>query len=639
MNSFFDSIEDDEDDVASPILATAFDILPAVLVQAAVSPDQMALITGSGTFCLAVEVPSAEWVNPIMRYLISIGDWESRFSKSAPSRSKSQADDISSQSVVRNLAKGGRVLGVVANLDLLPPALRSSADLTLRLHTPSPAVIMKVIEAVAGPCPQDVPADLGAGLGFDQIVACLRAGSSSQDCIDRLTRIGKDRKTTDLMVSDVPELGQLHGYGEAMTWAAQLAEDLEAWRRGELAMADLQTAVILASASGLGKTTFIRSVARTTGLPLVATSVSQWFASSNGHLDGVIKQIDEVFAQARSLAPAILFLDECDALPSRIGLDSRNRDFWLPVVAHMLTTLDGAISGQTKDLIIVGATNHPETLDPALCRPGRLSRIIHIGLPDESALAGIIRQHLGPDLQGIDLSVAARLAHGCTGADVTGYVKLARAIARAAKRPMELDDLLDAIAPPEQRPPEHLHRIAVHEAGHALVAHALRLGQVRSISIVSRGIAGGFCHIENDGYAPTRAILEDYVVQVLGGRAAEEVILGEAGTGAGGHERSDLAAATRDLALLRLSLGLGDQLIYRGSREDVGRVLALDPAVSTAVEADLRRLYGRALEIVRNNREAVEAITEELLARRHVGGERFLEIVGSNSILGGQSNG
>lgn len=126
---------------------------------------------------------------------------------------------------------------------------------------------------------------------------------------------------------------------------------------------------------------------------------------------------------------------------------------------------------------------------------------------------------------------------------------------------------------------------------------------------------------------------------MLGGRAAEEVILGEAGTGAGGHESSDLAAATRDLALLRLGLGLGDHLIYRGGREDVGRVLSLDPAVSKAVEADLRRLYGRALEIVRDNRALAEAITEELLARRHVGGERFLEIVGGSTILGGQSNG
>jgi ATP-dependent Zn protease len=320
-------------------------------------------------------------------------------------------------------------------------------------------------------------------------------------------------------------------------------------------------------------------------------------------------------------------------------LDSRNRDYWLPVIAHMLTTLDGAISGQTKDLIIVAATNHPEALDPALCRPGRLSRVIHIGLPDEAALAGILRQHLGTDLAGIDLTVAARLAHGCTGADVTGYVKAARAAARAAKRAMGLGDLLDAIAPPDQRAPEHLHRIAVHEAGHAVVAHALQLGQVKSISIVSRGIVGGFCHVENDGYAPTRAILEAYVVQVLGGRAAEEVVLGEAGTGAGGHESSDLAAATRDVALLRLGLGLGDQLLYRGSGEDVGRVMALDPAVSSAVEADLRRLYSRALDIVRDHRPLVAAIADELLARRHVGGERFLEIVESGPGLGGRANG
>jgi len=308
------------------------------------------------------------------------------------------------------------------------------------------------------------------------------------------------------------------------------------------------------------------------------------------------------------------------------------------VIGHMLTTLDGAI-GQTKNLIIVAATNFPENLDPALCRPGRLNRKIYIGLPDEKALAGILRQHLGQDLADEDLSMAARLALGCTGADVTGYVKTARASARTAKRPMAMADLLDAIAPPEQRAPEHLRRIAIHEAGHAITAHVLKLGPIRSISIVSRGIAGGFCHVEGDAYAPTREILEAHVVQMLGGRAAEEAILGEAGTGSGGHESSDLASATRELGLLRLSLGLGDELIYRGGREEVPRVLALDPKLSKAVEADLRRLYSRALGIVRDNLPLVHAIYDELLATRHIGGDRFLAIVDGTPRVGGQANG
>lgn len=637
--NLFDPGEDDEDEIPSPLLATAYDILPAALLESAVTADQMSLICGEGTFCLAVEVPSGEWVKPMLRSITAMGDWEHRFSKAAPSRSKSATEDLESQAVVRHLAEGGRVLGVVASLDLLPPALRTSADLTIRLGPPSPALIQQVIEAIAGPCPGVVPSDLGAGLGFDQIVACLRAGSTAKACIERLTRIGTDRKSTDPMVNGAPELSELFGYGEAMTWALRLAEDLNEWRSGTLPMSDLESAVILCSAPGLGKTTFVKSVARTTGLPLVVTSVSDWFATSSGHLDGVIKRIDEAFAKARSLAPAILFFDEIDALPDRSRLDSRNRDYWLPVVAHMLTMLDGAVSGQTKDLIIVAATNFPEHLDPALCRPGRLSRKIHIGPPDEAALAGIIAQHLGGDLAGEDLSAAARLAYGCTGADVTGYVKTARASARTGKRPMVMADLLDAIAPPGHRSPEHLHRIAVHEAGHAVTAHVLNLGPIRSISIVSRGIAGGFCHVEHDGFAPTRAIMEDYVIQMLGGRAAEEAVLGEAGTGAGGHESSDLASATRELGLLRLSLGLGDELIYRGGREEVPRVLALDPKLSKLVEADLRRLYSRALGIVRDNLQLVHAISDELLATRHIGGDRFLAIVDGTARVGGQGHG
>src|SRR5690606_1407279 len=139
----------------------------------------------------------------------------------------------------------------------------------------------------------------------------------------------------------------------------------------------------------LFKTTFAKSLAKSTGLPLTATSVGEWFSNSAGHLDSVIKEVDRIFQSALSAAPSILFLDEIDAIPDRRTLDARGRDWWLPVVTHILTKLDGVTSGGVGNLIVMGATNHPERIDPALIRPGRLSKVIEIGLPSPDDLKGI----------------------------------------------------------------------------------------------------------------------------------------------------------------------------------------------------------------------------------------------------------
>ncbi len=629
--------EDEDDDVPAALMATAYEILPATLLKSIVTPNQMERIGDGGSLCLAIVVPTVEWIQPVLTAITSWGEFEYRVTRSAAPKSRATDDGVS-QHVTKVLARGGRVVGVAASLDHLPAALRTSADLTIVVPPPSGAVVKAVIDAVAGPCLTRIEDDVVGALGFEEIVTCLRAGSTAQECVDRLVRIGGTRNATDAMTADAPDLDQLHGYGDAMVWAKQLVADLAAWRAGSVQFSDLETSVLLVSEPGLGKTSFVRSLAKSTGLPLIATSVAQWFTGSSGYLDAVLKKVDEVFASARAVAPAILLLDEADILPDRARLDSKNRDYWTAVIGHVLTVLDGATTGLTKNLIIVAATNHADRLDPALLRPGRISKTIRIGRPDEAALAGILRQHLGDDLAGGDLSAAARLALGATGADITAYVKTARANARSAGRRMTMSDLLDAIAPRDDRDPDHLWRIALHEAGHAVTAHEMRLGPIRSISIVARGNAGGFCYVDHDGYAPTKPILEAHVVQMLGGRAAEEAVLGDAGTGSGGHGASDLASATRQLGLLHVALGLGDKLLYRGGEEDVPHVLALDPRLSAAIEADLQRLYARALAIVRDRMPMLEAIATELIEHRHIGEARFLAIVDAHKV-GGQRNG
>ncbi|MGH6979208.1 MAG: AAA family ATPase, partial [Brevundimonas sp.] len=143
----------------------------------------------------------------------------------------------------------------------------------------------------------------------------IRKGSKPSECVDRLVAAGKARHNGDGDLSDVPELDDLHGYGEAMEWARRLVADLDAWRRGDLEFSAIDRTAILASEPGLGKTTFVRSLAKTARVPLVATSVSSWFLNSTGHLDGVIKQIDQVFLSAAAQSPCIVLLDECEAVP------------------------------------------------------------------------------------------------------------------------------------------------------------------------------------------------------------------------------------------------------------------------------------------------------------------------------------
>lgn len=602
--------------------------LPRALLLSELGSDGVNFIASRKGFCLVVEAPSPDWVAPVYKLITELGGWNYHVSKSQLTRNSKSQDDATKDQVVRALGVGGRIFGVSqAPKQMLPDAMVNAADMTVKLPLPSSKVIAATIKAVTGRVARGIPPDLGAGLTFDEIAACIRQKSTPKECVDRLERAAKTKRRVEVMGVEVPEIKDLHGYGEAKTWALNLIDDMQAWRRGEIELADIDRNVVLASPPGLGKTSFVRSLARSTGLPLIATSVGAWFANSPGFLDSVIKQIDEVFASARAVGPAILFLDEIDGIPNRATISPRNSDWWLPVIGHMLTLLDGATSASTSNLIVIGATNHPEKLDAALTRPGRLNRFIHIERPDEKALEGIFRQHLGADLAETDLGEVAKLAVGFSGSQVVEWVKAARRSARTAKRPMILADVIDAVAPPDQRPHELLLRVAIHEAGHAVVAHAAKVGDVRAISIVAQGANGGITRIDHDRWATTRDGLERYVLHMLGGRAAEEVILGDVGAGSGGAETSDLSTATRTLGLIHMGIGMGDTLIYRGDYEEVPRLLSINPPVAMKVEADMRRLYSQARDICQRELALIEAVAAELIKCRHVDGKRFLEIV------------
>lgn len=190
---------------------------------------------------------------------------------------------------------------------------------------------------------------------------------------------------------------RLTGYGAARQWALDLKTDLQAFNNDEVKWSDLSSRLLLSGPPGTGKTTFARALCNTLELPLIATSVARWLETS--HLGDVLAAIGATFDHVSQVAPCILFIDEIDNIGSRGGGDRQYDDYWSTLVNRLLELLDGA--SKTEGVIIVGATNRPEKIDPALLRSGRLEKHIIIPPPDTEALIGIIAHHLGADLDAV----------------------------------------------------------------------------------------------------------------------------------------------------------------------------------------------------------------------------------------------
>ncbi|MGQ3076582.1 MULTISPECIES: AAA family ATPase [Rhizobium/Agrobacterium group] len=189
----------------------------------------------------------------------------------------------------------------------------------------------------------------------------------------------------------------LSGYGAARNWAFDLKADLALWRQGNLRWDEMSTRLLLSGPPGTGKTMFARALCNTLQVPLLATSVADWLEP--GFLGDVLQRMSGAFAFAAEKAPSILFIDEIDNIGSR-QTSAANRshdDYWTSMINRMLELLDGA--SRLEGVIVIGATNLPERIDPALLRSGRLETHIPIPMPDTNALVGILATHLGSDLE------------------------------------------------------------------------------------------------------------------------------------------------------------------------------------------------------------------------------------------------
>ncbi|MGW9820275.1 cell division protease FtsH [Methylorubrum extorquens] len=581
----------------------------------------------SAGLALVVEVPSPDWVTQVETALHDLCEWSCIYARTGASRTldkPSEGNDKAS----RLLGEGARVAGVSqAPTRYLPSTLVAAADLYVRLGPPSNRVLAATIRAATGKRPRRLPPALAGALDFDTLAACIRVGSTPRAVVARIRAADAALDGTDVLGNDVPPLEQLHGYGQAMAWAQALVRDVGAWRENKLAWEDVPRACMLQSEPGLGKTTLVRAIAKAARLPLVSTSVSEWFHGSDGYLGGVLRAAEQSFQRAYAKGPAILFIDETDAIPNRATLDNRAKEWWTPVVDFMLTALETSSSPYASKIIVIGATNHVDGLDAALIRPGRLHPVIRIERPTAVDLVGIFREKLGPDLAEHDLIGVAHLAVGASGADVAAWVKGARSRARAEARRMILLDLVQEVAPPDDRMPEEVLVCARHEAAHACAVQLLGAGEVCSVTIaMGRDSAGKTRASLHPRAIMTRAQSEALTIVALAGRAMD-ALCGAPNSGAGGSYGSDLSRATTQVAVLHGVYGLGETLIHRGSTEEIARALREDPALRRVVEQDLQRLYARACAFVREHRTLIEAVADRLVEQRVLSGEEVSRLI------------
>ena len=589
-------------------------------------------LKGKSPLALIVVVPGPSWIEPVRTLFLRRFDahWQTALETETKTTPKHKAEQ--NTEVAAYLTRGLPVIGVAVDYNALPSALIAAADLTIRIDTPRGVTIGRAIRMFTGqPALAEIDDEIAVGLEFHDLVAAFRANSSPTEIVERLRKASPTVRRAGT-TERLPKLEDAIEYGTARIWGMALACDIADYRAGRLDWQEADRGAVLFSEPGLGKSMFARILAQACGVPLVAFSVADLFANTAGYLDSVIKASRAMFERAAALAPCILFLDEIDALPNRATMSPRGADWWTPVVTDFLLSLDNAVAGKRAGIVVIGATNNISGVDAALLRPGRLERAIEIVRPDHTGAANILRHHLNGELPDADLADIAHLMDGSTGAEIMMTVRGARRIARYAGRKLERDDLLQSIAPVEAIAPDALNRVCIHEAAHAVASLAVPSGILKRCIIGTTAASAGRTLIRMDkDDLLTRDSVERRAVVLLCGRAAERLLIGNVGLGAGGDDESDLAQVTQFVATLHASSGLGDTLTYITSFKEALAAVRDDHELRSKVEQHLRALQGQAEEIVQRHRDAIVAVADRLRTHRQLSGDEVRRIFDATS--------
>lgn len=396
--------------------------------------------------------------------------------------------------------------------------------------------------------------------------------------------------------------------------------------------------VLLCGNPGTGKTLIAKAIAGEAKVPFISMSGSEFIEMFAGL---GASRVRKLFEKAKKVAPCIVFIDEIDAIGSRrssgSGAESENNQ----TLNQLLVEMDGFDTEET--IIVLAATNRPEMLDKALLRPGRFDRQITIALPDMKGREEILKIHAKGKkfAEEVNLKDIAGDTAGFTGAELANILNEAAIIATIKKHEaITQDDVEDAV----KKVTVGLERqsrvisdkdkklTAYHEAGHAIVSSTLETQKdIKEVSIIPRGIAGGYTMYKTneDKYYISKTEMQEKLIALLGGRAAEKVALSDISTGAS----NDIEVATGIAKDMITKYGMSDNLgpISVDTEKDPYQLQLFGEKFSDAIGAEMKIIldnsYAKAQEILRNNMDKLDKVAEALIEKEVISSEEFEELI------------
>ncbi|CAG7844311.1 ATP-dependent zinc metalloprotease FtsH [Pseudoclavibacter triregionum] len=460
-----------------------------------------------------------------------------------------------------------------------------------------------------------------------------------------IMQFGKSR--AKLISKEAPQVtfADVAGADEALEELQEIKEFLKEPAKFQALGARIPKGVLLYGPPGTGKTLLARAVAGEAGVPFYSISGSDFVEMFVGV---GASRVRDLFEQAKSNAPAIIFVDEIDAVGRHrgVGIGGGN-DEREQTLNQLLVEMDGFDA--TTNVILIAATNRPDVLDPALLRPGRFDRQIAVDAPDLLGRTKILQVHAKgkPLAKDVDLAVIARKTPGFTGADLANVLNEAALLtARSNAQIIDeraLDEAVDrVIAGPQRRSrvmkDQEKLITAYHEGGHAIAAAAMRhTDPVTKVTILPRGKALGYTMVLplEDKYSVTRNELLDQLTYAMGGRVAEEIIFHDPTTGASNDIEKATKTARKMVTEYGMSARIGSVKLGDSSAETVygqqqGAMRNYSEEVALAIDTEVRGLieqaHQEAYQVLTENRDILDALAAELLEKETIDHVRLEQI-------------